>query len=134
MSNSVKLPNRVAPRKFDNHRYLDQHGRIVADDLAKTFGGFVSGDASAKKDGSFLIAQSYEAFLDVFSQDLNDTFGTTFSVYQTAKTSLSVKQPFEAKSTNRAGNRELARAVLRTCFPTCCPKLAALQAIANSSP
>ena len=131
MSNSVKLPNRVAPRKFDNHRYLDQHGRIVADDLAKTFGGFLSGDASAKADLSFYIAQSYEAFLDVISEDLNATFGTTFAVYQKEHTALSVKQPFYAQSKNRAGNRELARAVLRTGFPTCCSKLAALQAIAN---
>ena len=134
MSNSVKLPNRVAPRKFDNHRYLDQHGRIVADDLAKTFGGFLSGDASAEADLSFSIGQSYEAFLDVISEDLNATFGTTFAVYQMPHTALSVKQPFVAQSYDRAGNRELARAVLRTCFPTCCPKLAALQAIANSSP
>ena len=134
MSNSVKLPNRVAPRKFDNRRYLDQNGRIVADDLAKTFGGFLSGDASAEADLSFSIGQSYEAFLDVISEDLNATFGTTFAVYQMPHTALSVKQPFVAQSYDRAGNRELARAVLRTCFPTCCPKLAALQAIANSSP
>ncbi|KAH8091884.1 hypothetical protein JL720_5456 [Aureococcus anophagefferens] len=124
----------IQERDRERLAYLDQHGRIVADDLAKTFGGFLSGDASAKADLSFNIVQSYEPFLDVISEDLNATFGTTFVVYQESHTALSVKQPFEAVSYNRTGNRALARAVLRTCFPTCCPKLAALQAIADSSP
>ena len=114
--------------------YLDARGRIVRDDLAKTFGGFLDGDASAKADLSFSIAQSYEAFLDVISEDLNATFGTTFGVYPMPHTKVSVKQPFRALSHNRAGNRALARAVLRTGFPTCSEKFPALRAIANSSP
>ncbi|KAH8075556.1 hypothetical protein JL721_1569 [Aureococcus anophagefferens] len=114
--------------------YLDARGRIVRDDLAKTFGGFLDGDASAKADLSFSIAQSYEAFLDVISEDLNATFGTTFSVYPMPHTKVSVKQPFRALSYNRTGNRALARAVLRTGFPTCSEKYPALRAIANSSP
>ncbi|KAH8089987.1 hypothetical protein JL720_6283 [Aureococcus anophagefferens] len=114
--------------------YLDARGRIVRDDLAKTFGGFLDGDASAQADLSFSIAQSYEAFLDVISEDLNATFGTTFSVIRVPHTKVSVKQPFKALSYNRAGNRALARAVLRTGFPTCNEKFPALRAIANSSP
>jgi len=114
--------------------YLDAHGRIVRDDLAKTFGGFLAGDASAQANLSFSIAQSYETFLDVISEDLNATFGTTFSVLRAPHTKVSVKQPFRARSCNRTGNRALARAVLRTGFPTCSEKFPALRAIANSSP
>ncbi|KAK7231485.1 hypothetical protein SO694_0025900, partial [Aureococcus anophagefferens] len=57
--------------------YLDAQGRVDRDQLAKTFGGFLDGDASARADLSFSIAQSYETFLDVISEDLNATFGTT---------------------------------------------------------
>jgi hypothetical protein len=113
--------------------YLDAQGRVDRDQLAKTFGGFLAGDASAEEDLSLSIGQSYEAFLDVFAEDLNATFGTTFRVFQKSHTEVSVKQPFGARSYDRTGNRALARAVLRTGFPTCNEKLPALRAIANSA-
>ena len=104
--------------------------------LGAYFGGLVSGDACASR-GALIITQSYKAFLNVVSEDLNAAFGTDFRVYEKEKTENSKKTPFEARSSrtaaNEAGNKKLARAALRN-MPMCDEsKRAALQRVIDGA-
>lgn len=106
--------------------------------LGAYFGGLVSGDACASR-GFLEIAQSYKAFLNVVSEDLNAAFGTDFRVYESSKTGSehTKKTPFKARSArtaaNEAGNKKLARAALGN-MPMCDEsKRAALQRIIDGA-